>query len=125
MGILNRSDKVATTSTDAASVIAVGTKITGKVNLEINLFVNGEIEGEVLSSTAVSIGAQGKVTGEINAAKVIVGGEMHGKINCVACEILAGGKIIGEVVCETIVIELGGMLEGSSKRKLAQKQVEE
>ena len=105
--------------TTGTTVIAKGTKITGKLELECKLHIDGEIDGIIHSSNIVTIGASGLIKGEVFAAKLIVSGEMEGNADCDNIDVLAGGKILGDITSNNLVIEPKGMFEGHSKIKVA------
>lgn len=116
MGIFSRSNKVAS-DPNSASVIASGTKIVGELKVENRLFIDGEIDGSIISDSIISIGKSGKVIGDVQAQKLIIGGIFEGVVECDECEILCEGKLFGEVTSATLVIESGGLLEGASRTK--------
>ena len=60
----------------ATTHIAPGAKITGEVNGTSDLVVDGELEGQVRLESNVTIGAEGRVQGDIVARSVRIGGRV-------------------------------------------------
>ena len=104
--------------TSETTVVAKGTKITGKVDIGCKLHVDGEIEGSIHSTNVVTIGTSGVIRGEIFSERLLVSGEIVGNCNCQNIEILAGGKVLGDIVSSNLVIESQGYFEGNSKIKV-------
>ena len=110
--------------TSGTTIIAEGTKINGKFEVDVKLHIDGEIEGTIESSNVVVIGSKGIVNGEIFAEKLVVSGELEGNADCKDIEILTGGKIIGEITSSNLVIESHGFFEGTSKVKVESDSVD-
>lgn len=104
--------------TSGTTVIAEGTRINGKIEVDSKLHVDGVVDGTVQSSNVVTIGSKGIIKGEIFAEKLIVSGEFDGNADCKEIDILAGGKIVGDITSKNLVIESNGFFEGSSKVKV-------
>lgn len=104
--------------TSETTVIAKGTKLTGKLDIECKLHVDGEVEGSIHSSNVVIIGTSGVIKGEIFAERLLISGEVVGNCDCQNIEILAGGKIVGDIISSNLIIESQGYFEGNSKIRL-------
>ena len=81
MGIFDKADQ-RTVSASETTIVASGAKIEGLFNCQTRLHVDGEIIGKVLSDSIVIIGKQGKISGEINASRLIINGLFEGNANC-------------------------------------------
>ncbi|NCD13054.1 MAG: polymer-forming cytoskeletal protein [Epsilonproteobacteria bacterium] len=79
--------------------------------------MDGEIIGKVLSDSIVTIGKQGRISGEIHASRLIVNGLFEGNADCENVEVLEGGKFLGKVFSKELVIEAKAIFEGESKIK--------
>ncbi len=101
--------------TSGTTIIAEGTKVNGKIEIEVKLHVDGNVEGTIESSNVVIIGSKGLVKGEVFAEKLVVSGEFEGNADCRDIEILTGGKIVGDIASSNLVIESQGFFEGTSK----------
>ncbi len=81
------------------------------------MHIDGEITGKILSDSIVTIGKQGRVSGEIHASRLMVNGLFEGNANCDNVEVLEGGRFIGKVISKELVIEAKAIFEGESKIK--------
>lgn len=121
MGITSKGNKMAM-DTSETTVIAKGTKITGKFDIECKLHVDGEIDGSIHSSNVVTIGTSGIIKGEVFSQRLLVSGEIIGNCDCQNIEILAGGKIVGDILSSNLIIESQGYFEGNSKIKVKEQK---
>ena len=117
MAIFNKSDVKPSVNSSGTTVIANGTKIEGKIEIECNLHIDGEFEGTIKSKKNVTIGKSGVVTGDIIADKLIVSGNFTGNADADVVDVLPNGKVFGKVLANEFVIERGGFFEGESKTK--------
>ena len=116
MGIFNKADQCAIPASEP-TIIASGAKVEGVFNCQTRLHVDGEIIGKVLSDSIVTIGKQGRISGEIHASRLIVNGLFEGNADCENVEVLEGGKFLGKVFSKELVIEPNAIFEGESKIK--------
>ena len=114
MGLISKGDKLAVDSS-GTTIIAKGTKITGKIDIACKLHIDGEIDGTVHSSNIVAIGSSGLIRGEVFSEKLMVSGHLEGNADCESIDILAGGSIRGDIVSINLIIESQGKFEGQSK----------
>ena len=117
MGIFNKADQCAVPASET-TIIASGAKVEGIFNCQTRLHVDGEIIGKIISESIVTIGKQGRISGEINAGRLIINGLFEGNANCDNVEVLEGGKFLGKVVSKELVIEAKAIFEGESKIKV-------
>jgi len=99
----------------SASIITPGTAIKGEMRCEGNILINGEFEGTILSHSEVVVGKSGRVSGEIEAQKLLVSGEFHGNFIGEVIDIMPYGKVYGDVKVNNIVIEPNAVFEGETK----------
>jgi cytoskeletal protein CcmA (bactofilin family) len=93
--------------------IAPGAKITGQVNGTSDLVVDGELEGQVRLDSNVTIGAEGKVQGDIVARSVRIGGRVVGNVQGhEKVEILPTGRLEGDVAAPRVVLAEGAFFKG-------------
>ncbi|MDU7693298.1 MAG: polymer-forming cytoskeletal protein [Helicobacter sp.] len=116
MGFFNKSDKQDSSST--ISVIAKDTIIKGDIQSDCHLFIEGKVQGDIDAKHSITIGKGGKVSGKINAQKLVVQGHFIGEVNSQVINILSGGQINGSVFTPEFVIENGGIFEGQSQMHL-------
>jgi len=116
MGIFNKADQHPVSASET-TIVASGAKIEGIFNCQTRLHVDGEIVGKVVSESIVTIGKQGRISGEINASRLIVNGLFEGSADCDNVEVLEGGKFLGKVISKELIIEAKAIFEGESKIK--------
>ena len=99
----------------SASIITPGTSIKGEIKCEGNILLNGEFEGIIISQAEVVVGKSGRVSGEIQAQKLLVSGEFQGKYTGEVIDIMPYGKVYGDVKVNNIIIEPNAVFEGETK----------
>src|SRR5262244_140950 len=102
----------------AKSVIGNDLKIIGqglKIISQGTLQVDGEIEGDVGGSEVI-IGEQGKVTGTVAAARVVVRGQIAGVIRGVTVTLQASSRVEGDIHHMSLAIEQGAEFDGRCRR---------
>jgi cytoskeletal protein CcmA (bactofilin family) len=103
----------APSSPAATTHIAPGAKITGEVNGTSDLVVDGELEGQVRLESNVTIGAEGRVQGDIVARSVRIGGRVVGNVQGhEKVEILPSGRLEGDVAAPRVVLAEGAFFKG-------------
>ncbi len=118
MGLFDRIPHTVGEKTDK-TVIATGTRMVGKFDLEVLLLIDGDVEGELTSASDVSIGNNGHFKGDLRAKKVIVSGRMEGTVHCERLEILSSGTVTGTAEVRDMTIEPGGRFFGESREAAA------
>jgi len=92
------------------------TIIKGKIEFSGVLYVDGIVNGDIISTTdksVVTIGARGKVKGEIRVPHVIVFGTVTGDIHANEdVELLAHSHIEGNVYYQQIQMTMGSEVNG-------------
>ena len=93
--------------------IAPGAKIAGQVTGSCDLLVDGELEGQVRLDSHVTIGAEGRVRGDIHARTVRIGGRVAGNVHGdEKVEILPTGRLEGDVSAPRVVLAEGAFFKG-------------
>ena len=96
-----------------ATHIAPGAKITGQIHGTCDLLVDGELEGQVRLESHVTIGADGRVRGDIHARTVRIGGRVVGNVQGdEKVEILPTGRLEGDVSAPRVVLAEGAFFKG-------------
>lgn len=114
MGILGR-DRPQQGSSTGSTIIGSDTHLVGNLTLSDSLHLDGRIDGDIQSEGDVTIGQSGRLEGEIRARRVLISGQVSGRIDAERLEIVAGGTVEGNVVTVDLVIEPGGRFNGSSE----------
>ncbi|NOZ91606.1 MAG: polymer-forming cytoskeletal protein [Epsilonproteobacteria bacterium] len=107
--------KKKTAPVQSASIITPGTAIKGEIRCDGNILINGELEGNIMSRSEVVVGKSGRVSGDIQAQKLLVSGEFRGNFTGEIIDIMPYGKVYGDVVVNNIVIEPNAVFEGETK----------
>lgn len=107
--------KKKTVPVSSASIITPGTSIKGEIRCEGNILLNGNFEGAIISQGEVVVGKSGRVTGEIQAQKLLVSGEFRGNYTGEIIDIMPYGKVYGDVKVNNIIIEPNAVFEGETK----------
>ncbi|CAA6812073.1 MAG: Unknown protein [uncultured Sulfurovum sp.] len=100
---------------NSASIITPGTSIKGEIRCEGNILLNGEFEGSIISQGEVVVGKSGRVSGDIQSAKLLVSGEFRGNFIGEVIDIMPYGKVYGDVKVNNIIIEPNAVFEGETK----------
>jgi len=103
----------------ATTIISKGAEIYGRLELDCAIHIDGKVKGEIKSHSHILISNSGVLKGDIKCDKLIVSGEVEGKIEANFVEITKKGFIKGEIITNELVIEEGGIFEGKSTIKSA------
>ncbi|HEY5561397.1 MAG TPA: polymer-forming cytoskeletal protein [Clostridiaceae bacterium] len=88
--------------------------ITGNITSSGMIRIDGVLDGDLASDAEVIIGDGGKVTGDITAFKVSIGGNVRGNIKCKdVLEIMSTGHLIGDIEVMHFSVENGAMFNGN------------
>jgi cytoskeletal protein CcmA (bactofilin family) len=88
--------------------------VKGDVSGSEDLTISGQIEGTVnVQGHCLTIGPEGKVKAEIQAARVVIYGSVHGNISVrERVEIYKSGHVVGDLLAPGISIEDGAYFKG-------------
>jgi len=90
-----------------------GAVIEGTVRVRGRVQVDGRVEGTLEVEGMLSVGPEGRVSGEVIAEDIAVGGEIEGKITAKKhLHVVRSGKVRGEVRYDTLQIDRGAVLDG-------------
>jgi cytoskeletal protein CcmA (bactofilin family) len=99
----------------SACVIGAKTVLKGEVTGDEDILVEGRVEGEIRISRDLRIGTGGSVKASVQAAAVVICGELTG--DCAATtrvEIQATGRLFGNIRAPRVVIAEGATFRGMS-----------
>jgi len=103
-------------SSNAATLISEGCKISGLITGSGNFLINGEIDGDCDLGGTVTLAKSGFWKGTIKAVDVIVAGHVEGDIIAAGkVEITNTARISGTVSGEAIAVAEGAIVEGVMK----------
>jgi len=93
--------------------VDTGCTIRGELEFAESFRLDGRVEGQVRSAAELVVGERGVVDGEIDVARCLVGGEVHGVIRASERVVLHGtAKVWADIHTPALVMEDGAVLEG-------------
>ncbi|MEJ2500079.1 MAG: polymer-forming cytoskeletal protein [Campylobacterales bacterium] len=101
------------------TIITAGAELKGEIALECDVYFDGRMEGTIHSKGVITVGKNGTVKGDIDAAHLVVQGRVEGNVEVDRLEIKENGYVSGVVTSTEMVIEAKGVFEGESHRKSA------
>ncbi|MGR5177405.1 polymer-forming cytoskeletal protein [Vibrio parahaemolyticus] len=121
MGIFSKNSGTTSRST-AATLIAKGCTISGKLKLENDIQVDGTVDGQVHVEGSLVVAESGRVKGEVFAKQLIVNGMLEGDCHAEHIQILSNGRVKGKIWSNNLSIEPGGKFFGETA-ELQEKEV--
>ncbi len=94
------------------SVIGPGIHYTGQITGAGGIRIEGTFDGSISIGGALVIAEGAKVTADIHAGAVLVGGTVKGNIAAAKVEILATGRVYGDLTTAAFASEDGAFLRG-------------
>jgi cytoskeletal protein CcmA (bactofilin family) len=103
-----------------ASRLIAGLMVKGEISSSADVHIDGEVEGSVqVDGADVTVGAQGRVRGDIQARAVTIEGTVNGGIQAADRILLRTGcRVEGDLAARRIVIEDGARFRGSVEMEL-------
>ena len=96
--------------------LSIDVEIKGTITFDSNLFIDGRLEGEILSSGTLTIGENGSVKGDIQAAAVSIHGVVNGNVTVEQrCELKTDAELVGDLKAPRLIIEEGATFVGRSE----------
>ena len=98
-------------------VVKIGRSIfiKGEISGNQDLIIDGRVEGEIqLRENQVTVGENGKISGEIHAKTIIINGEVVGNMFArERLEIKSSGALKGDITSPKLIIDDGAFFKGS------------
>jgi len=99
--------------TAKGSTLGATLRFKGDLVADEDLVIQGQVEGSILHTRSLTIGAQGRVLGDIRARRIIVEGSVDGNLYALESVTLRSGAIVrGDVFAAGIAIDDGARLTG-------------
>ena len=106
------------------SLIAADLTIEGKIEGSGHVRIAGSFKGDVNVQGNLTIEVGARVTGQVRASTVIVGGELHGNIEAAArVEIQETGMVVGDVKAGSLTVSAGSRMRGQVEFGWGEKSV--
>lgn len=100
--------------TQITTIIGISAECNGDFSAEGAIRIDGTINGNVNVSDLIIVGASGCINGEVNAQRVIVGGEIYGNLNVPEkVELTSTARVIGDVTTNGLVIDENAVFQGN------------
>lgn len=95
------------------SVIGSGLVIEGKIEGDGDIHIAGNFKGDVRVNGDVTVEPGARVSAEISADTVTVGGQIEGNINAsTQVKLLQTGQLIGDLKAKTLTVAAGSRMRG-------------
>ncbi len=105
----------AAASRPGTCIIAAKSVVKGEMTGDEDVVVEGNVEGQIRITRDLKVAAGGVVKATVEAASIIVSGELIGDCTATArVEIQSTGRLTGNIRAPKIVIAEGAMFRGNS-----------
>ena len=96
-----------------ASTLGATLRIKGDLVADEDLVIQGQVEGSILHTRSLTIGAQGKVRGDIRARRIVVEGSVEGNLYALEnVSLRPGATVRGDIYATAVAMEGGARLIG-------------
>ncbi len=96
------------------TIIGMGAECNGDFSASGVIRIDGTVNGNVVVTDTVIVGASGCINGNIDAKRVIIGGEIYGNLNVPEkVELTSTARLIGDIVTNGLVIDEKAIFQGS------------
>jgi cytoskeletal protein CcmA (bactofilin family) len=100
-------------SSARASTLGATLRIKGDLVADEDLVIQGQVEGSILHTRSLTIGAQGKVRGDIRARRIVVEGSVDGNLYALEnVSLRPGATVRGDIYAAAVAMEGGARLSG-------------
>jgi len=106
------------------SIIGADVVIQGSIVTGGELQIDGTIQGDV-RATAIVVGPQGTVHGELTGEEIFLRGRVIGPIRGSRVQVFSGAHVDGDIIHDSLAVETGAFCQGTIRRSdepLAQHQ---
>ncbi|MDD4333315.1 MAG: polymer-forming cytoskeletal protein [Patescibacteria group bacterium] len=98
---------------EVETIIGPSVKVKGNFNGQGNIIVEGIIEGGLKTDGNVLIGDSAKITANVEAQEMRIGGEVNGNVKAKGyLEITSTAQILGDIECSALSVEKGAIING-------------
>lgn len=97
------------------SIISSDLTITGDLLSSGEIQIDGVVKGDIRCS-ALIIGTNGSVVGEIDAESIRLHGKIEGQVRAKTVFLASTAHMVGDITHESLAIEPGAFMEGHCRR---------
>ena len=98
------------------ALLSAGLTIEGKIEGTGHVRIAGNFKGDVNVQGNVTIEAGARVTGQVHAQTVVIGGELHGNIEAATrVELLQTGMLNGDLKAGSLIVAAGSRMRGRAE----------
>jgi cytoskeletal protein CcmA (bactofilin family) len=95
------------------STLGATLRFKGDLVADEDLVIQGQVEGSILHTRSLTIGAQGRMQGEIRARRIVVQGTVDGNLYALeSVNLQSGSTVRGDVFAPKVAIDDGARLSG-------------
>jgi cytoskeletal protein CcmA (bactofilin family) len=95
------------------SVLGPSLRFKGDLIADEDLVIQGQIEGSILHTRSLTIGAQGRMQGDVKARRITVEGTVDGDLYALESAVLRAGAIVrGNVFANKVSVAEGARFSG-------------
>ena len=95
------------------SVLGPSLRFKGELVADEDLVIQGQVEGSILHTRSLTIGAQGRVQGDVKARRITVEGTVQGDLYALeGVTLRQGALVVGNLYANKISIAEGAKLNG-------------
>lgn len=99
---------------EITTIIGRGAKCGGDFSAKGSARIDGRIDGDVTVEGTLTVGASGRIEGNVKARSAAVGGEIIGDVNVAdKVELTATARVIGNITTSLIVIDEKAIFQGA------------
>jgi cytoskeletal protein CcmA (bactofilin family) len=95
------------------SALGATLRFKGDLVADEDLVIQGQVEGSILHTRSLTIGAQGRMRGDIRARRIVVEGTVEGNLYALeSVNLRRGATVRGDVFSASVAIDDGARLTG-------------
>ncbi len=99
--------------TQITTIIGAGAVCEGDFSAKGSVRIDGVVNGSVKVTGNITIGATGRINGDVEALSAIVGGEVTGNVSAPErVELIETARLIGDITTAVIVIDEKAIFQG-------------
>ena len=104
---------VAAPPENKGSTLGATLRFKGELVADEDLVVQGQVEGSIVHTRSLTMGAQGRMHGDIRARRIVVEGSIDGNLYAVESVTLRSGATVrGDLFAPRVAVEEGARLSG-------------